>query len=56
VSYRIKPTIKPDVTIRQRVKRIGKEIVIRDSEHWEKDNVEFEFDESTGDLVSVKLI
>lgn len=56
VLYRIKPTIKPDVVIRQRVKRIGKEIVIRDSEHWEKDNVEFEFDESTGDLVSVKLI
>lgn len=55
-TYRIKPTIKPDVVIKQRVKRIGKEIVVRDSEHWERDNVEFEFDESTGELVSVKLI
>ena len=56
VNYRLKPVIKPNRIFRQRAKEVGRDIVVRYSEHWEKDNVEFEFNGNTGELISVRLI
>lgn len=54
VEYREKP--KPSVFYSKKAKQIGKELVVRDPEHWEKENVQFEFDGNTGALINVKVL
>lgn len=56
VVYRLKPIIKPNVKFGMKVSMIGKGIFIREPEHWERDNVEFEFDGNTQSLVAVRMI
>lgn len=56
VIYRLKPIVKPNRMFRLKAKEIGRDIVVRDPEHWEQSNVEFEFEGNTGKLISVKVI
>lgn len=55
-EYRLKPIIKPNVCFKLKAKMIGKDIVVRHAEHWEIENVWFEFDGNTQKLISAKVI
>jgi hypothetical protein len=55
-EYRLKPVVKPNFKFKLKARMVGKDIALRISEHWENDNVEFEFDGNTQELVSVTLI
>jgi hypothetical protein len=55
-EYRLKPIDKPNVIFELKASMIGKDILVRHTEHWEMDNVRFEFDGNTQKLVSVSIL
>lgn len=56
VNYRLKPIVKPNRGFKLKAKEVGRDIVVRHAEHWENENVYFEFDGNTGKLIAVSLI